>query len=192
MFKYVVLIVHKPGAIIAANTNCPGSWHDSRVAKPIYRKLLDPDQTPPGYYLVADTAFPRGANMDNKIHAPMKAGQRLPADQGARDCLLAFDSELVGYRQTAEWGMRALQGSFGRLRIPLEVEHQDRRGDLLETCIRLHNIRTNIVGINEIRSVYEPLWMSEDQLVWEEFGTMDFEEQRRHDRVSGFHNTSSL
>lgn len=27
----------------------------------------------------------------------------------------AFNRELLSYRQTAEWGMRAIQGSFGRL-----------------------------------------------------------------------------
>jgi hypothetical protein len=34
---------------------------------------------------------------------------------------VAFDRELLSYRQTAEWGMPGLQGSFGRLRIPLEI-----------------------------------------------------------------------
>ena len=47
----------------------------------------------------------------------------------------AFDRELLSYRQTAEWGNRALQGSFGRLRIPLEINDSKRRGDLIETCI---------------------------------------------------------
>ncbi|KAF4613306.1 hypothetical protein D9613_011207 [Agrocybe pediades] len=33
-----------------------GSWHDARVAHPIYEKLRT--ATPEGYYLVTDTAFP--------------------------------------------------------------------------------------------------------------------------------------
>ena len=159
---------------MAANINCPGSWHDSRVATPIYEKLRT--RTPDGYYLVADTAFPRGTNqIDGKIRAPMKQGQKLPADKAERDRRLAFDAALVSYRQSAEWGMRALQGSFGRLRIPLEVENDHRRANLLE--------------IYQLRTVYEPLWTEGDQAdVWNGFGNMLFGEQRRKDRVSGFYN----
>jgi len=46
------------GDIIAANTNAPRSWHDAWVAQPIFEKLRT--QTPDGFYLVADTAFPCG------------------------------------------------------------------------------------------------------------------------------------
>src|SRR5215472_15485174 len=54
------------GVIIGAHVNAPGSWHDSRVAQPIYRQLRE--QTPEGYYLVADTAFPRGtADIQGRI-----------------------------------------------------------------------------------------------------------------------------
>jgi hypothetical protein len=46
------------GLIIAARTNAPGSWHDSRVALPIYDSLRK--NTPPGYYLIAE-------NLDNRL-----------------------------------------------------------------------------------------------------------------------------
>jgi hypothetical protein len=46
--------------------------------------------------------------------------------------------------------MRALQGAFGQLRIPLEVNHTERRAKLLETCIWLHNLHAQRVGINQI------------------------------------------
>jgi len=59
--------------------NCPGSWHDSKVARPIYMKLRD--KTPEGYYLVADTAFPHSRHfLEGWIKAPLKAGQQLPTD----------------------------------------------------------------------------------------------------------------
>jgi hypothetical protein len=48
-------MIHVKGVIIAANFNAPGSWHDSRVAQPIYDKLQN--DTPDGFYLVANTAF---------------------------------------------------------------------------------------------------------------------------------------
>ena len=50
------VLIHHIGEIIYACINMPGSWHDSRVARPLYdvlaEELLD------GYYLVSDTAFP--------------------------------------------------------------------------------------------------------------------------------------
>jgi len=95
------------------------------VARPIYEKLLR--KTPEGYYLVTDTAFPRGSDqIKGRIQAPMKDGAHLPADSVERKKLLDFDRQLLSYRQTAEWGNRALQGTFGRLRIPLEINYKNR------------------------------------------------------------------
>ena len=71
---------------------------------------------------------------------------------------LAFNHELLSYHQTAEWGMCTLQGLFGRLRIPLEVNHMEKCGDLLETCVRLHNLCANKVEINQIHTVYMKAW----------------------------------
>ena len=34
---------------------------------------------------------------------------------------LAVDQQLLSYQQTAEWGMCAVRGAFGRLRVPLDV-----------------------------------------------------------------------
>ena len=48
------------GTVIACKLNAPGSWHDSQVAQPIYKKLHT--TTLEGNYLVTDTAFPRGTN----------------------------------------------------------------------------------------------------------------------------------
>jgi hypothetical protein len=86
--------------------------------------------------------------------------------------------------------MRALQGSFGRLRLPLSIGDAEERGDLLEMCVRLHNLRTQRVGYNQIRTVYMPLWRQskEDEEIWTNFENMLFSEQRRNDRVSRFHN----
>ena len=133
--------------------------------------------------------FPCGTNqIEGRIQAPIKQGQRLPADPTERQQTEQFDRQLLSFWQSAEWGMRSLQGSFGRLRVPLEVAYVDRRGDLLEICVRLQNFRTRLVGINQIRSVYMPLWRANEQEeLWESFENMLFSEQRTKDRVSRFH-----
>jgi hypothetical protein len=175
------------GVIIACKVNAPGSWHDSRVAQSIYEKLRT--RTPDGYYLVTDTAFPRGTNqIAGRIRAPMKDGSRLSSDPAQRKAALAFDRQLLSYRQTAEWGNRALQGCFGRLRVPLDANYSDCRADLLEICFRLHNLRTRMVGINQIRSVYMPIWKADEQEeIWAHFEDILFSVQRKNDRVRKYH-----
>ena len=43
------------GTILEAILNAPGSWHDLWVALPVYERPIN--NTPEGFYLVADTAF---------------------------------------------------------------------------------------------------------------------------------------
>ncbi|TFK78047.1 hypothetical protein K466DRAFT_607376 [Polyporus arcularius HHB13444] len=182
-----VLVFSPRGTIKKSVLNAPGSWHDAKVARPIYNLLRD--RTPAGYYLVADTAFPRGTNaIAGRIRAPVKGGQRLPADADEREAMLAFDRQLLSYRQTAEWGMRELRGGFGRLRIPLDINDPVGRGDLLEVCVRSLNVRAELVGISEIRTVYMKVWQeAEDEDIWLDFENVLFGELRRRDRVSIFH-----
>jgi len=90
--------------IITVNFNAPGSWHDSRVAQSIYEKLLK--ETPDGFYLVANTAFPQGSvEIKGHIMAPIKTGERLHGTNEEIEERFAYDRELLSYRQTAEWGM---------------------------------------------------------------------------------------
>jgi hypothetical protein len=177
---------HK-GVIISAVLNAPGSWHDSHVARPIFNQLLH--HVPEGYFLVSDTAFPRGtASIAGKIRAPVKAGERVPQDPYEQEQFLRVNRQLLSYRQTAEWGNRMLQGSFGRLRVPLDINAVEARQELLELCCRLNNVRAQLVGINQIRNVYMPVWKaSEDEQLWKNLGDMLFGEIRRRDRVSRFH-----
>lgn len=183
-------LISLAGLIIAARTNAPGSWHDSRLAHQIYSALRH--NTPAGYYIVADTAFPRGTNdIDGRIRAPLKHGQVLQGSVQELEEQMAFNRELLSYRQTAEWGMWGIQGAFGRLRVPLNVADKDARGDLIEICVRLHNLRATRVGINQIRSVYLKYWQesNDDRQVWQDFENMLFSDQRKKDRVSRFHVT---
>lgn len=72
--------------------------------------------------------------------------------------------------------------------MPLDASHANRHGDLLETCVRLQNLRTCLVGINQIRSVYMPIWKANKQEeIWSHFEDMLFKEQQSKDRVSQFY-----
>jgi hypothetical protein len=175
-----------PGTIIDAVLNAPRSWHDSVVARPIFRRL---ETVPQGYYLVADSAFPQGGRaIPGRICAPLKSGQSVPRDPVQQERVLKFNRQLLSYCQTAEWGMRTMQGSFGRLRVPLNILSTTDRQELLELCVLLFNVRANCVGISQIKNVYEPIWReSEDDQLWSDLDNMVFGEIRRRDRVSQYH-----
>ena len=92
--------------------------------------------TPDGFYVVSDTAFPCGTqSIAGWIQAPVKTGQCMQVTAKQIEELFAFNWELLSYCQTAEWGNCVLQGLFGHLQIPLEINDSQRRGDLIETCI---------------------------------------------------------
>lgn len=147
-------------------------------------------QTPEGYYLVTDIAFTQGTvQIAGRIKAPMKSGTCLPADPTERANIMAFNRQLLSFRQTAEWGMRTLQGSFGRLRIPLDINQSSRQVDILETVARIYQLCTCLVGINQIRNVYMPAWKEteEDREIWDNFEHILFQDQIKSDRVARFH-----
>ncbi|KAF8754902.1 DDE superfamily endonuclease [Rhizoctonia solani] len=88
------------------------SWHDSRTAGHIYTQLKD--KTPTGFFLIADTAFPRtSADLAGKIKTPLKERAALGEDPVQAAAQLAYSNAITSARQPAEWGMRALQGAYG-------------------------------------------------------------------------------
>ena len=85
--------------------------------------------------------------------------------------------------------MRGMQGSFGQLHVPLEIKHTERQVCLLETCVRMHNLRAHRVGMNQIRTVYMKEWCATQELdeLWRNFESMLFSEQCSKNQVSNYH-----
>ncbi|CAE6449966.1 unnamed protein product [Rhizoctonia solani] len=181
-----VIVFAPDGCILSARVNAPGSWHDSRTAGHIYTQLKD--KTPAGFFLIADTAFPRtSADMTGKIKTPLKERAALGEDPVRAAEQLAYSNAITSARQPAEWGMRALQGAYGRLRMPLDINNPVGRRVLLDTCFRLHNLRTRLIGINQIQTVYMREWGSESDRFLHELHSMFFSDIRDNDRVRRFH-----
>lgn len=106
------MFVSHAGETAACRANCPGSWHDSRIAEGIYAKLEN--KTPDGFSLVVDSAFPQGNDrVAGKIRVPLKAGEKLPMDPVERRCILKLSRSVLSYRQTAEWGCGSCKGVLG-------------------------------------------------------------------------------
>lgn len=146
-----VLVFSPDGVIRACALNAPGALHDSTVAEygGVYQKLQSIFDRTGGKVLV-DSAFSR-ANNDFLI----KSSQTHLVDASDSHGLLQ-GRQATSARQAAEWGMRALQGSFPRLQDVFPWETRGERKLVLRTCILLFNLRTNLVGINQILNVYTP------------------------------------
>ncbi len=149
------LFVFAPdGRIIFAVLNCPGSWHDAKIARigglwSVLRKKMGP-----GMYIVGDSAFPVNPETDHRIVRTRKACEVDISQNevdGARD--LRTQSAITCVRQAAEWGMRAIKSAFPRLKSCLTSDERQRRV-LLRVIVRLFNLRTEREGRNQIRSVY--------------------------------------
>ena len=151
----------------------------------MYEKLRT--ETPEGYYIITDSAFPAQRELSKWIKKPVPKGTTLPTDRRERQALLAYQRALVSARQAVEWGMRQIQGAFGILRIPMECNDHDRRAMIIRVCLRLHQLRTRMIGLNEIRSVFIPQWIKGGRSFYDHFESMAFADIRKADRIGVYY-----
>ena len=126
--------------------NVPGCIHDSMVADwgKNYEKLENVYVRTGGKCTV-DSAF-------SKRHAPflIKSSQQLP--YGGEEILV--NEEATAMRQSVEWGMRAFQSSFPRIKDRIIFEENGEKRLILRLLVLLFNYRANMVGINQIWNEY--------------------------------------
>lgn len=151
-----VLCFCPDGTIPIAAFNMPGSFHDSTVAEygRIYSKLEDM-YNKYGGKCTADSAF-RGEAYPFLIKSAQdpllaRGDTRAEIEQNVR-----IQLEATSMRQAAEWGMRAVQSSFPRLKDRFVYEENGERQRVLHSMFLLYNLRTRMVGINQIRNFYMP------------------------------------
>lgn len=143
------------GTIPIACYNVPGSIHDSKIAEwgKIYDKLEMVYNTT-GAKCTGDSAF-------SKSRGPflIKSSQTVPL---VHDDITEFgrqsrlNDQATSMRQSAEWGMRALQSSFPRLKDRFIYEEYGERKIVQKMVLLLYNLWARKVGINQIRNVYMP------------------------------------
>ena len=151
-----VLCFCPDGTIPIAAFNMPGSFHDSTVAEygGVYAKLGEMFDKY-GVKCTADSAF--GAKTYPFL---IKSSQDpLLATGNTQEEIVAqvrAQLEATSMRQAAEWGMRAVQSSFPRLKDRFNYEEEGERQRVLHSMFLLYNLRTRMVGINQIRNFYMP------------------------------------
>jgi hypothetical protein len=142
------------GKIIMACINYPGSWHDSQVAAKLISKVI---RAIGNYCLCVDQGFPRSGDCFGKFVGPVSKRQFKNIAPELRHIVMEKSNIYVSLRQASEWGMRALQATFGRLKTRLPSDEEKRR-EIILSVVLLHNFRTHHVGLNQIATVFNPLY----------------------------------
>ena len=151
-FVGCVFVFAPSGVIVACTLNAPGCWHDSLIAASagLYDKLkLVYDTT--GGIAVVDSAF-------SKKRCPflIKSGKRKPGETLLQTTIRRQATSL---RQSAEWGMRAIQGSFPRLKDKILFSQTIAdRNVFLHLIPMLLNFRTRRLGLSQIMSTFYPVF----------------------------------
>jgi hypothetical protein len=140
------------GRCISAVLNAPGSLQDSTLAEwgGVYAKLEDVFARTGGKCCV-DSAF---STVNNEFM--IKSSENYGSANTALDLLRT--EQATSLRQAAEWGMRAIQSAFPRLKDRIHYELNGERAVFLSLVPLLYNFRMLHVGLNQIRNVYCPSW----------------------------------
>ena len=149
-----VFVFAPDGTIPICTLNVPGSQHDSIVAEwgRIYEKL-EKVYNSVGGKCVVDSAFSQLRN-DYLVKSGQTGLRGETREEIRRNIMI--EKEATAVRQTAEWGMRAMQSSFPRIKDRLSYEERGERRLILTLCVLLFNVRARLVGINQIRNTYMP------------------------------------
>jgi len=144
-----ILVFCPDGTIPMCCYNVPGTVHDSNIALlgNIYSKLETVyNQT--GAKCTVDSAFAR--NNYPFLIKSCKPSLDMTIDE------MEIAKDATSMRQSSEWGMRAFQASFPRIKDRITMEERGQRKLMMKLMILLYNLRTRRVGINQILNVYMP------------------------------------
>lgn len=145
-----VLAFAPNGKVIYACINYPGSWHDSQVSASLIDVVI---RKIGNYSFCVDQGFPRSGELFDKFVGPISTKRRAQLAPALRDLILQRHALYVSLRQASEWGMRALQDTFARLKSRL-TSNKQKRQLIIYTILLLHNFRTEYVGLNQIALVF--------------------------------------
>jgi hypothetical protein len=141
------------GRIIKCVLNVPGSIHDSTMCHwgGVYTQLSRIYEETGGKCCV-DSAFKSNPNP-----YLIKSSQDVTRCQSEQEVVEAMQA--TSLRQAAEWGMRAVQASFPRLKDTIRYEEDAIERKLMsKLVVMLYNYRIEHVGLNQIRNTYVPSW----------------------------------
>ena len=140
------------GVVKYCSINAPGSMHDYVIAEwgGVYAKLKRGFEAHGGI-LCRGFSFSKGhypflikSSQDSVIGIDDTAGSTAKLQQ------------VTSLRQAAEWGIRAFQGTFARLKHRFIYEERGERKVAIICIVLLFNLRSRFVGMNQILNTYMP------------------------------------
>jgi hypothetical protein len=96
-------------------------------------------------------------DVEGKFVGPISTRAKEAMNPDVLRALTPLHEKYVSLRQASEWGMRALQGSFSRMKSRL-TSNSLKRKQILNAIVLLHNFRTQKVGLNQISEVFNPIY----------------------------------
>jgi len=107
------------------------------------------------YKICIDLGFPRRGDAAGILVGPISKKQARALAPNLCPYLLKISNVYTSLRQASEWGMRSLQGTFPRCkkRLPSNAE---KRKKVIQSIVLIHNFRTELVGLNQIKTVFDP------------------------------------
>lgn len=109
------------------------------------------------YALCVDQGFPRSGDLHGRFVGPMSKKMKKKLSPELAEYLIPMHERYISLRQASEWGMRALQGTFSRLKSRMTSDSKKRQ-KIIFSIVLLHNFRTQMMGLNQIATVFNPLY----------------------------------
>jgi len=107
-----------------------------------------------GYAICVDASFPIEEDLQDKLIAPISEADMALIPEDRRAATLARQASIDLHRQPAVWGMRALKGTFARVKARLSCD-KEKRLDILLSIVLLHNFRMHRIGLNQIKTAFD-------------------------------------
>mgnify|MGYP001105559182 CR=1 FL=1 len=147
-----IFIYGPDGKVFFCAINYPGSWADGAVTitfSPFIRRRIGE------YKIVVDQGFPRSGDAYGILVGPLTKKGAWKLHPSVRTEMVRRSNIYVSLRQASEWGMCGLQGSFPRIKKRLPSDSA-KREKVIHTIVLVHNFRTDLVGRNQITTVFDP------------------------------------
>jgi hypothetical protein len=147
-----VLVFGPDGKAFFCANNYTGSWPDGTLTTCFFLHLKGRIGD---YKICVDQGFPWSGDATGVLVGPIPERTVRQLHPLVRDNLICLLNVYTSLRQASEWGMCGLQGTFPRCKKCLPSD-KDKCWHVLECIVLLHNFQTEIVGHNQISTVFAP------------------------------------
>ena len=106
------------------------------------------------YKICVDQVFPRSGLAWNVLVEPLNQCTARQLYPRMLDYVLRVSNVHTSLHQASEWGVHGIQGSFLRFKKQLLTDSRKQR-IVLESIVLIHNFRTELVGSNQIKTVFD-------------------------------------